>query len=44
MMQLIAHGIASGNLVAYMILYIILLPPIMLICFAIIDWIKNKNK
>ena len=41
-MQLIAIGLAKGNPFAYLILFIILYPPVMVIIFDIIDKFKKR--
>lgn len=42
MMQIIAIALAKGNPVAYLLLFVILYPPVMVIIFAIIDKIKKR--
>ena len=41
MIQLIAIGLENKNPVAYMLLFVLLYPPIMIILFAIVDKIKK---
>ena len=41
-MQLIAIGLANENPFAYLLLFIILYPPIIVIVFAIIDKFKKR--
>lgn len=41
MVQIIAYGLDNGNPVAYLLLFMLLYPPIMVILFAVIDWIKS---
>lgn len=42
MMQIIAYGLDNGNPVAYLLLFMLVYPPIMVIIFAVIDWIKKR--
>lgn len=42
-MYIIAYGLATKNPVAYLLIFLLLYPPIMVIIFAIIDWIKSKK-
>lgn len=41
-MQLIAIGLVNGNPFAYLLLFMILYPPIMVIIFAIIEKFKKR--
>lgn len=41
-MNLIAWGLETHNPAAYALIFLILYPPIFIIIFAIIDWIKEK--
>lgn len=43
-MRLIAWGLENGDPTAYVLIFMILYPPIMIIMFAIIDWIKNRRE
>jgi hypothetical protein len=43
-MQVIAIGLQNGNPMAYLLLFMILYPPVMVIIIAIIDKIKDKSK
>ncbi len=40
----IAYAVEQGNPFAYLFLFMILCPPVMIIVFAIIDKIKSKNR
>lgn len=42
MMQIIAYGLNNGNPAAYLLLFMLVYPPIMVIIFAVIDWIKKR--
>ena len=41
-MQMIAIGLANGNPFAYLLLFMVLYPPIVVIIFAIIDKFKKR--
>lgn len=42
MVQIIAYSLDNGNPAAYLLLFMLLYPPIMVIFFAVIDWIKKR--
>lgn len=44
MIRLLAIGLARENPFVYLFFFMLLYPPIMIIIFAIIDWIKRKKK
>ena len=41
-MQIIAMGLESGNPVAYLLLFVIMYPALMVIVFAVIDKLKKR--
>lgn len=41
-MQVLAIGLENNKPIAYLFLFMILYPPIMVIIFAIIDWIRKR--
>lgn len=43
MMQIIAYGLDVGNPAAYLLLFMLLYPPVMVIIYAVIDWIKERQ-
>ena len=43
-MKIIAIGLETGNPFAYLLLFVVLYPPIMIILFWIIDKIKERFK
>lgn len=40
-MQIIAHGLSNGNPITFILLFMILYPPIMIIIFEIIDRLRK---
>lgn len=42
MVQIIAYGLNNGNPAVYLLLFMLVYPPIMVIIFAVIDWIKKR--
>ena len=43
-MTMIGYGLATGNPFAYILIFMVLYPPIVIIAFGIIEWIKSKRK
>ena len=43
-MTIIAYGLATNNPFAYLLIFLILYPPIVIIFLSIIEEIKNKRK
>lgn len=42
-MEIIALGLENRNPVAYLLIFMFLYPPIMVVIFAIVEWIKGRK-
>lgn len=43
-MMIIAHSLEAGNPFAYFLIFMVFCPPIIIIGFAVVDWIKDHMR